>query len=164
MKVLKFPDPFLFKVVPEVTVFDEKLKAEAQEMIKLMHESNGVGLAANQVGLNKRIFVMQCEKANPESLYHFVNPKILECSSEKSLEQEGCLSFPKLYVSVERNKTANLEWQDLDGKIHQKTFYGLEAICVQHELDHLNGIVFINHLSTAKRILALGKLKKLQSK
>lgn len=159
MKILKFPDPFLFKVVDEVTSFDEQLKTEALEMLELMHQSKGVGLAANQVGLNKRIFIMQCDSG---PAYFFVNPKIVKLSENKAKEEEGCLSFPQLYFPLERAKDVTVQWQDLNGNPHEKTFSGLEAVCVQHETDHLNGIVFVNHLSNTKKMMVLNKYQKMK--
>ncbi len=164
MKILKFPDPFLFKVVDEVTLFDEQLTKEANEMVELMYQAKGIGLAANQVGLNKRIFVMQSDKANSATPYFFVNPKIINLSEKKEISEEGCLSFPKLYAGVARNKEVTVSWQDLNGEAKKKTFSGLEAVCVQHEIDHLNGVVFVSHLSPVKKGMALTKFQKLQSR
>lgn len=162
MKVLKYPDPFLFKKVKEVIEFNEILKLNAIEMLKIMKESEGVGLSANQVGLDKRIFVMQCNE--DKEPYVFINPKIINQSVDKEFYKEGCLSFPKLYIDLERSKSITLQWQDLDGSLKQDNFSNLEAICVQHEVEHLEGIVFINKLKPTKKQMVLNKYIKMKSK
>ncbi len=163
MKILEYPDPFLFKKVEQVTVFDENLKSQVKDMVATMFNSKGVGLSSNQVGLNKRIFVMNClGEAAPT--YVFINPIIKENSQEDCLDKEGCLSFPGLYIDVKRKKSVVVRWQDLEGNFQEKEFFGLEAICVQHEIDHLDGIVFIDKLSNTSKILAMNKLKKLRRK
>lgn len=163
MRILEFPDPFLFKKVEEVSIFDENLKVQVEDMVATMFTSKGVGLSANQVGLNKRIFVMNCV-GEESSTYVFINPTIKESSKEDCLDKEGCLSFPGLYIDVKRKKSVVVRWQDLEGNFQEKEFFGLEAICVQHEIDHLDGIVFINKLAGASKLLAMNKLKKLRRK
>lgn len=162
MKILKYPDPFLFKKVNEVSEFNEELKSNAEEMLQVMKEHEGVGLAANQVGLDKRIFVMQCTIDKPA--YVFINPKIIEVSEELTPYQEGCLSFPQLYIDLDRNKTVTLEWNNVNGDIKTETFSGLEAVCVQHEMDHLEGIVFVNKLKPARKQLVINKYMKMKKK
>ncbi len=162
LKVLKYPDPFLFKVVEDVKSFDEELQKNATEMLETMIESKGVGLAANQVGINKRIFVMKCDIQKEP--YVFINPIISEMSEDKVNDEEGCLSFPSLYFQVSRAKTVKLQWQDLNNKVHEEVFGGLEAVCVQHECEHLNGVVFINKLSPMKKTMVLNKFSKLNKK
>mgnify|MGYP001205401055 CR=1 FL=1 len=163
MKILEYPDPFLFKKVDSVSVFDESLKKQALDMIDTMNNSNGVGLSANQVGINKRIFVMNCV-GEESPTYVFINPIIKNNQSEDCVDKEGCLSFPGLYIDVKRKKSVVVQWQDLDGSFQEKEFFGLEAVCVQHEIDHLDGIVFVNRLSGASKMLALNKLKKIRKK
>lgn len=160
MKVLKYPDPFLFKKVQKVLSFDENLKNEALQMIELMKVSEGVGLAANQVGVDKQIFVMQCTLDKPP--YIFINPEIIDTSNDNNSYQEGCLSFPNLFIELERSKEVTLKWTQLDGSEITEKFSGLEAVCVQHELDHLNGIVFVNKLKPAKKQIVLNKYSKLK--
>ncbi len=162
MKLLKYPDPFLFKKVQEVTEFNDELQKNAQEMLSLMKDSEGVGLAANQVGLNKRIFVMQCTNDKPP--YIFINPKIIHESPEMTEYQEGCLSFPQLYIDLDRSKSVTVQWVDLQGLMQSEDFSGLEAVCVQHEIDHLNGIVFVNKLKPTKKQLVINKYMKLKKK
>ncbi len=162
MKLVKFPNEFLFKVVKEVINFDSELKKESEEMFALMYEKKGVGLSANQVALDKRIFVMNCS-GKPDGEKIFINPEIIE-GYDRCVDKEGCLSFPGLYVDITRYKSVKLKWKDLTGKECEGIFNGLEAICVQHELDHLNGIVFVNRLSALKKTMALKKLSKLTDK
>lgn len=162
MKILKYPNPFLFKKVKEVNDFNDTLKLEAMEMLQIMKDYEGVGLAANQVGLDKRIFVMQCD-SNKEP-YIFVNPKIINESEEKEINQEGCLSFPDLFIELERNKMVNLKWQDLEGNFKEEKFNDLESICVQHELEHLEGVVFVNKLKPTKKQIVLNKYMRMKSK
>ncbi len=158
LRVLKFPDPFLFKTATIVTSFDAHLEQQTQRMLQTMYAHKGVGLAATQVGYDAQVFVMDCH-SKP---YVFVNPKILHTQGPNTVHQEGCLSFPFLYVPVERPSCVQLAWQDIHGNAHQQDFEGLEAICVQHEMDHLQGIVFLKHLSSAQRNKALRTLEKLQ--
>lgn len=160
MKILKYPDPFLFKTVKKVTNFDENLKSEVEEMLKTMKENQGVGLAANQVGLDKRVFVMQC--VQEKEPYVFINPEIIEKSTEVIEYQEGCLSFPNLYIDLDRNKSITLKWTNLDETEQKEEFSELEAVCIQHELDHLNGIVFVNKLKPTKKQLVLNKYMKMK--
>lgn len=160
MKVLKYPDAFLFKKVEKVIDFNQELQSNAIEMLKIMKENDGVGLAANQVGLNKRIFVMQCDY-NKEP-YVFINPIIKNMSENQSSYQEGCLSFPKLYIELERSQNVTLGWQNLEGLYIEETFSDLEAICIQHEIEHLDGIVFINKLKPLRKQFVLKKYMKLK--
>lgn len=158
MKILKYPDPFLFKKVDSVENFNEQLKKETNEMLNLMRLSNGVGLAANQVGLNKRIITMECSK--DKDTYIFINPEITNFTEDEMLNEEGCLSFPDLYIGLNRKKEVELKWQDTKGEYHKEWFKELESICIQHEIDHLNGIVFVNRLKPAKKQLILNKYMK----
>ena len=158
MKILKYPDPFLFKKVDKVENFDDQLKKETIDMLNIMRLSKGVGLAANQVGLNKRIFVMECSKDKDE--YVFINPEIINYTEEEMLNEEGCLSFPDLYIGLNRKKEVELQWQDIKGNIKKEWFKEIESICVQHELDHLNGVVFVNRLKPTKKQLVINKYMK----
>lgn len=162
MKILKYPHPFLFEKVKPVLEFNESLEALGNEMLKTMMENNGVGLAANQVGVDKRIFVMQCAEDKPA--YIFINPAIINKSSESEALDEGCLSVPSIYAPVQRSKTVTLNWTDTKGQSHEKTFDGLESICVQHELEHLDGIVFIQKLPPARKTMAMNKYAQYRKK
>jgi peptide deformylase len=162
MKILKYPHPFLFEKVKPVVDFNDSLEALGNEMLKTMKENNGVGLAANQVGVDKRIFVMQCDDNKPA--YIFINPAINHKSVESDSLDEGCLSVPSIYAPVQRAKSVTLTWNDTKGNSHEKTFDGLESVCVQHELDHLNGIVFIQKLPSARKTMAINKYTQYRKK
>ncbi len=151
-------EPILRQTVEEVTVFDATLKKEADEMIELMKDHNGIGLSGNQVGLNKRLIVFGYHQESkedelPEIPYQaLVNPKIIKFSKEKDTLDEGCLSLPGLELPVERSSGIIVEAQDLTGrKITIKT-KGIPARIIQHEIDHLNGILFTDHVKNYKKI------------
>lgn len=137
MKILKFPNSSLFEVCKEVTVFGPELKILLKSMFDTMIENNGIGLAANQVGLKFRMFVMLGPMT--EKVY-LVNPKILGRSIVSANLKEGCLSAPgELLILEERSQWVKVSYQDETGKLHEKVFSGISAVCVQHEMDHLNG-------------------------
>ena len=117
-----------------------------------------------QVGVKKRIVVIDIKKDDVSNPVAFVNPKITKFSDEKFINEEGCLSVPEYFADVERAKEVEVEWFDKDGKKTVSNFSGLMSICIQHEIDHLNGILFIDHLSKLKRKLAIEKLKKIKKK
>ena len=139
IRLHKFPDPILRKKAQEVTDFSH-VKDNISQMIKVMKENSGIGLAANQAGLLDRIFVMQLTEDSEPRV--FVNPVIIKESSEKFKYEEGCLSLPGIGAMITRPKTITLTWQDQDGKQHEQEFHDLESTCIQHEIDHLNGILF----------------------
>jgi peptide deformylase len=162
MKILKYPDPFLFKKVKAVVAFDSSLESLGKEMLETMKANNGVGLAANQVGIDKRIFVMQCDENKPS--YIFINPVIIHKSFEYDSFDEGCLSVPSIYVPIQRSKVITLVWKDTKGEAHEKSFDGLESICIQHEVEHLDGIVFINKLQPVKKAMVMNKYNNYRKK
>jgi peptide deformylase len=130
-------------------------------MCEFMTESHGIGLAANQVGLTKRVFVMG--SYNIEGFpapFAVFNPKIIEASEEQDLGKEGCLSYPNLWLTVKRPSVIKVEYQDSKGNTHEAALSGLIARCFQHELDHLNGICFVDKVSQMKLQLAIKKLNK----
>lgn len=178
--ILEAPDVRLKQISAPVTVFDEALKTLVDDMFETMYDAPGIGLAAIQVGVPLRVVTVdlhepdedapaeQCDdggcghdhrpiKKNPRI---FINPEILDPSAEHTLYQEGCLSVPDIFADVERPSTCRLRWQDLDGTVHEEAMEGLMATCIQHEIDHLEGILFIDHLSRLKRNMALKKLEK----
>jgi peptide deformylase len=181
-EILEVPDPRLKTVSKPVEKFDEALKALADDMFETMYAANGIGLAAIQVGEPIRLLVIDLQPedpdAEPEVCDHgghshthqptlrqprvFVNPEILDPAEELSTYQEGCLSVPDIYADVDRPKTCRVRWQDLEGRVHEETMEGMMATCIQHEMDHLEGILFIDHLSRLKRSMALKKLEKLR--
>ena len=137
MKILKFPDPNLFIICNEVTVFGEELKTLLESMYHIMVKNKGIGLAANQVGLNYRMFVMK----GPEGEKHFfVNPKIVSKSTTSAKIKEGCLSAPGEFLELsERSSWVKISYQNETGENKEAVFRDLHSVCVQHEIDHLNG-------------------------
>ena len=181
-EILEVPDPRLKTVSTPVETFDGELKALVADMFETMYAANGIGLAAIQVGVPLRVLVIDLQPedpdAEPEPCDHdghhhthqptkreprvFVNPQILDPADELSTYQEGCLSVPEIYADVDRPSTCRVRWQDLDGNVHEGAMEGLMATCIQHEMDHLEGVLFIDHLSRLKRNMALKKLEKLR--
>jgi peptide deformylase len=131
------------------------------DMIRIMVDNNGIGLAANQIGLNKRIFVMGSEKASGFPLpFALFNPKIIEASEDQILDYEGCLSFPGVYLNVKRPAWVIAEFQNSKGDIIEAKIDGYMSKCFQHELDHLNGVCFVDKVSKLKLQLAMKKMRK----
>ena len=182
-EILEVPDPRLKTVSAPVVAFDEELKTLVADMFETMYAANGIGLAAIQVGVPLRALVIDLQPEDPDaepeectahgghSHTHrplkkeprvFVNPQILDPAEELNTYQEGCLSVPEIYADVDRPKACRVRWQDLDGNVHEEAMEGLLATCIQHEMDHLEGILFIDHLSRLKRTMALKKLEKLR--
>jgi len=165
LKVLTYPDPFLKTVVQPVVEFDQQLEKIADDMAETMYESNGIGLAATQVGIDKRLVVIDVSyKKNDEDDYEknpliMINPVIIEKIDHLFFE-EGCLSVPDYRAEVERYEKVKVQYNQLDGEEITIETDGLFAICVQHELDHLNGILFIDKLPLLKRKMIQKKLKK----
>ena len=166
LPILEVPDPRLKTISKPVESFDGELKTLVNDMIETMYAAPGIGLAAIQVGVPMRLLVidLQEEEAEGEEPVRnprvFVNPEILDPSNEHSLYNEGCLSVPDQYAEVERPAQIRARWQDLDGKVHEEVMTGLMATCLQHEMDHLEGILFIDHLSRLKRQMVLKKIEK----
>lgn len=140
MKIILAGDPILKQVAEPVTKFDKDLKYLVEQMKKTMYEANGVGLAAPQVAVSRRIFVADDGESG---FSEYINPVWEPVGEEKNIDVEGCLSVPDLYGEVERYSEVTVKYQDKHGKKHQKKVSGLLARCVQHETDHLNGILFI---------------------
>jgi peptide deformylase len=148
LKILKYPDQFLRKTAKEVSVFDAELEKLAQDMAQIMYQEDGVGLAGPQVKAGQRLIVVGQDNHRDYKVY--VNPEITLTSKDKTTNEEGCLSLPEIFGLVERPKKIHLKYQDLKGKIHKEKFKGLPAVIIQHEVDHLNGILFIDR---AKKIV-----------
>jgi peptide deformylase len=181
-EILEVPDPRLKTVSKPVETFDDNLKNLVADMFETMYDAPGIGLAAIQVGVPQRVLVIDLqepdEDAEPEKCDDhgcghdhkpvkrnprvFINPEILDPSEEHSVYSEGCLSVPEIYADVERPTTIRARWQDIDGNFHEEAMDGLMATCLQHEMDHLEGLLFIDHLSRLKRNMALKKLEKLR--
>ncbi len=159
--ILTAPDPRLKAVSTSVERVDDEAKKLIADMIDSMYAADGIGLAAVQIGVPKRIIVMDIDqkdgKKNPRV---FVDPKILWASDEKVTFEEGCLSVPEIWEEVERPARIRAEYLDRDGKAQTLEADGLLATCLQHEMDHLEGVLFIDHISRLKRSIALRKLAK----
>jgi len=161
--ILIHPDPRLKKLCDPVKGITDDLRNLAADMLATMYDAPGIGLAAPQVGVIKRLIVMDCMKAPapPRPLILF-NPAVLWTSSELATYEEGCLSIPDQYADVERPDRATVRWLDETGASQEETFEGLWATCVQHEIDHLNGKLFIDYLGLMKRQLITRKMEKLK--
>ncbi len=165
LKILTIPDPRLKHKSSNVQVFDKKVKKTVKDMYETLYASgNGIGLAAPQVDIRKRIVVIDLNQDGKSSPITFINPKIIKYSDEKFINQEGCLSVPEYYADVERAKEVEVEWFDEMAVKYKKKLSGLLSICIQHEIDHLDGILFIDHLSALKRKMAIQKIKKSKKK
>ncbi len=164
LKVLTYPDSFLKTNADPVQDFDDSLKRLATDMIETMYASAGIGLAATQVGENKRLFVIDVhhkadDPENEPNATIIINPEIIQALGEVSTE-EGCLSVPEYRAEVKRHEKITVKYQDLENQEQELSTDGLEAICIQHELDHLNGALFIDHLPLLRRRIIQNKLKK----
>ena len=158
LTILEFPDPRLRTKAQPVTVFDDALKQLVADMFETMYAAPGVGLAATQVNVHQQLLVMDMSEDKSDARV-LINPRLLEKSGEQ-IFQEGCLSFPGIYADVERALRVKVAAQDVDGKDVEFEVEGPLAVCVQHEMDHLAGKVFVDHLSSLKRSLLLKKLDK----
>ncbi|SEL25749.1 peptide deformylase [Roseivivax marinus] len=162
--ILIHPDPRLKKVVPAVDDLSDELRTLADDLLETMYDAPGIGLAAPQVGVMSRLIVLDCvkeEEAEPRPLVMF-NPELLKASEELSVYEEGCLSIPDQYADVERPAQVRVGWLDRDGNPQEEEFEGLWAVCVQHEIDHLNGKLFIDYLKPMKRQMITRKMQKLK--
>lgn len=161
--ILTAPDPRLRQVSRPVDKVDDALRALMDDMLETMYDAPGIGLAAIQVGEPLRVIVMDLagEGEEPAPRY-FVNPEILDPSEELGVYQEGCLSVPEFFEEVERPATCRVKYLDYHGREQILEAEGLLAVCIQHEMDHLEGVLFIDHLSRLKRERILKKLKKEQ--
>ncbi|MFO7576868.1 MAG: peptide deformylase [Pelovirga sp.] len=151
--ILHYPDPLLKKKSAVVTEFDAQLEQLAQDMVETMYDAPGVGLAAPQVGALLRLIVLDCSPSDePADLVVAVNPEIIAAQGE-SYEEEGCLSIPGFCTQVKRYQEVTLRYQDTAGQVHERRAEGLLAVAMQHEIDHLEGILFVDRLSPLKRSL-----------
>ncbi|MDX8351888.1 peptide deformylase [Cognatiyoonia sp. IB215182] len=160
--ILIHPDPRLKKVTDPVAEITDDIRRLADDMLETMYDAPGIGLAAPQVAVMSRLIVMDCEKdegATPKPMV-LVNPQVVWTSDERNVYEEGCLSIPEQYADVERPAEVDVEWLDLDGKTQRERFDGLWATCVQHEIDHLDGKLFIDYLKPLKRQMITRKMQK----
>jgi peptide deformylase len=160
--LILLPDPILRQVSKPVERVDDQLRKFAGDMLDTMYDAPGIGLAAIQVGEPLRMLVIDLAKEGEEPAPHvFINPEVLESSDERSVYEEGCLSIPDYYAEVERPASVRVKYLDRDGKAQEIAADGLMATCLQHEIDHLNGVLFIDHISKLKRDMVMKKFKKL---
>ena len=162
--ILIHPDPRLKKVCAPVDDLSDELRALADDMLETMYDAPGIGLAAPQIGVLERLIVLDCvkdENEAPRPLIMF-NPKVIAASDDRSVYEEGCLSIPEQYAEVERPAEVTVTWMDRDGNPQEETFDGLWSTCVQHEIDHLDGKLFIDYLSPMKRQMITRKMQKLK--
>jgi peptide deformylase len=168
LEILEVPHPGLRAVAKPVAVVDDAVRAIVSDMFDTMYDARGIGLAATQVGIEQRIVVIDLQE--PESDEEdakpvrtplvYINPELVSVSEETALYNEGCLSIPEQYAEVERPARCRVKWLDAEGASHEGDFDGLLATCLQHEIDHLNGVLFIDHISRLKRDMVLKKLAK----
>jgi peptide deformylase len=159
LNILRYPDPRLHKVAAPVTDFDERLHQLVADMAETMYDAPGVGLAATQVDVHERLLVIDVSESH-DQLQVFCNPEITWASEDKQLYEEGCLSVPGIYDGVERPSRVKVRAQDQFGKAFELEADGLLAVCIQHEMDHLMGKVFVEYLSPLKRNRIKTKLVK----
>ncbi|MCQ8895588.1 peptide deformylase [Limnobacter humi] len=159
LPILRYPDPRLKTVATPVTQFDDKLARLVQDMAETMYEAPGVGLAATQVNVHKRLVVVDVSE-DKSGLIVFVNPEVIQASDEAKDYDEGCLSVPGIYETVTRPDTVRIRAQNVKGEFFEIDCDGLLAVCIQHEIDHLNGKVFVEYLSQLKQTRIKNKLKK----
>lgn len=150
LRIRHYPDPVLKEISLPVTRFDEDLKKLASDMAETMYAAPGVGLAAPQVGVGKRLVVIDCAPKDAPRLLVVVNPEIIEREGEVN-EEEGCLSIPGYYAKVQRSERLRVRYFDLEGQPVEEQAEGLLAIAFQHEIEHLDGILFVDHLSPLKK-------------
>ena len=161
--ILIHPDPRLKKPCAPVATIDDDLRRLADDMLATMYDAPGIGLAAPQVGVLKRVIVMDCMKSpEPPRPMVLVNPAVVWASDDRSTYDEGCLSIPDQYAEVTRPASVRVRWTTLDGTEAEETFSDLWATCVQHEIDHLDGRLFIDYLGPIKRQLITRKMEKLK--
>src|SRR4051812_13371795 len=159
--ILILPDKRLRQVSKPVAKIDSATRRLVEDMFETMYEAPGIGLAAIQVGEPRRVVTMDlARKDEPRQPQVFINPELIDKSAEKSTHEEGCLSIPEYYEEVERPAQVKVRYLDLDGNIHEVEAHGLLATCIQHEIDHLDGVLFIDHISKLKRDRVIKKFTK----
>ena len=159
-KILTEPDPFLRQKSSEVDKVDDEIRKLMDDMLDTMYEAPGIGLAAIQVGIPKRVIVIDISKEEKKIPLYFVNPKIIVKSKNNSTYEEGCLSVPGQFAEIDRPDRCHISYLDYNGKQQELKAEGLLATCIQHEMDHLEGILFIDYLSKLKKSFIVKKLSK----
>ena len=162
LKIANYPEPVLLTVGKPVEVFNTELKKLVEDMFETMYEAKGVGLAAPQIHVSQRLFVMDCSSGEDETQkFAMINPEIIYVEGEQ-IGDEGCLSFPGIYQKIQRNMRSIVRYQDTNGKLQELDGDELTARCVLHETDHCDGIVFLDRMTPLRREFAKRKIKKLQ--
>lgn len=164
-KIIEVPDPLLRTISAPVEVVDGAVRALIGDMLDSMYAARGIGLAAIQIGVPKRVLVIDLQEEGEDGKavrrpQVFINPEIVSSDEALATYNEGCLSVPDQYAEVDRPATCRVRWLDEHGARHDEVLDGLLATCIQHEMDHLQGIVFLDHLSRLKREMVLKKLAK----
>ena len=158
--IILIPDPVLRKVASPVAEITDGIRQLLDDMAETMYDAPGIGLAAPQVNISERIIVMDCGRDEEPDLYKMINPEIVASSQERSVLEEGCLSIPNQTADVERPAHVDVRYLDVDGNEQMLHCEGLLAACVQHEIDHLDGLLFIDHISRLKRDMIVRKALK----
>ena len=165
LQIITVPNPLLKEKSEDVKEFDQNLKNTIRNMYDTLYSSgNGIGLAAPQVGIMKRIVVIDIKEKEKSNPITFINPKIVKKSKETFVNEEGCLSIPDFFANVERHKEVEVQWLNENGDLKSANYNGLMSICIQHEIDHLNGVLFIDHISKIKRKMAVERVLKQKKK
>ena len=158
LAILRYPDPRLYTRATPVQVFDQNLRQLVKDMAETMYSAPGIGLAATQVNVHQRLLIIDLSEAH-DSLQVFINPEIIQRDGQQQ-QEEGCLSVPGIYDFVQRAAQIRVRAQDLEGQWFEQQADGLLAVCIQHEIDHLDGKVFVDYLSRLKRDRIKAKLNK----
>jgi|TARA_B110000444_G_scaffold245103_1_gene265226 peptide deformylase len=159
-KILTEPDPFLRKKSTKVETVDNSTRILMDDMLETMYAAPGIGLAAIQVSVPKRIIVIDLSKDDKKNPLYFINPQIISNSNNDAIYEEGCLSVPGQFAEINRPDKCHLKYLDYNGRPQELKAEGLLATCIQHEIDHLEGILFIDHLSKLKKTMIIKKLSK----
>lgn len=162
--ILIHPDPRLKKLCAPIEDISDALRSLADDMLETMYDAPGIGLAAPQIGILERLIVLDCVKEDGETPRPLVmfNPQVIAASTDLNIHEEGCLSIPDQFADVERPAEVTVTWIDRDGTAHQEDFDGLWSTCVQHEIDHLDGKLFIDYLKPLKRQMITRRMQKLK--
>ena len=165
MQIIVAPDSRLNQISKKVEIIDDSITSTLDQMLECMYQNNGIGLAAPQVGILKRLIVIDCsDNKDIKKPLKLINPEIIKLSKNISEFEEGCLSLPSQYAKVIRPSEITLKYKNTKGMICESEFSGLEATCIQHEIDHLDGKLFVDHISKLKKNIIIKKLKKLKKK
>lgn len=159
LPILRYPDARLHKIAKPITVFDERIQKLVADMAETMYDAPGIGLAASQVDVHEQLIVIDTSDAR-DGLLVLINPAIIRASEERQVYEEGCLSVPGIYDGVERSAQVRVKAQDMNGQFFELDAEGLLAVCIQHEIDHLKGKVFVEYLSPLKRNRIKARLQK----